>query len=85
MEERISSLRIIWFFLKQYKVRIAGLLVLSLLVGGLEGASVAAVYPIFSTAFETPIGKGNFALTLFRDVAKRVRGNRLRIYRKLGF
>jgi ABC-type multidrug transport system fused ATPase/permease subunit len=69
MEKRTSSLALIWFFFKQYKLRVLQLLILSLLVGGLEAATVAAVYPILSAAFETGIGEGNIALSLFRDMA----------------
>ena len=69
MEKRTSSLTLIWFFFKQYKLQVLLLLILSLLVGGLEAATVAAVYPILSAAFETGFGEGNIALSLFRNVA----------------
>jgi len=69
MEEPKSSFRIIWFFLKQYKLQIVVLFVLSLLVGGLEAASVATVYPILSAAFEEGFGEGNIILSLFRRMA----------------
>jgi len=69
MEKRISSLKVIWFFFKHYRLQVLLLLILSLLVGGLEAATVAAVYPILSAAFETGFGEGNIVLSLFRNVA----------------
>ena len=42
---------------------------MSLLVGGLEAASVAAIYPILSVAFDTVVGQGNIILLLFREVS----------------
>jgi len=69
MEKRTSSLKLIWFFFKHYRLQVLLLLILSLLVGGLEAATVAAVYPILSAAFETGFGEGNIVLSLFRDAA----------------
>ena len=69
MEKQKNSFRIIWFFFKPYKLHVLLLLTLSLLVGGLEAASVAAVYPILSTAFYSGFGEGNAILSLFRGVA----------------
>ena len=59
MEKRISSLGILWFFFRQYKRKVAILVASSLIVGGLEAASVAVVYPILSAAFEGGIDGGN--------------------------
>jgi len=69
MEKQKSSFRTIWFFFKQYKLQVLLLLILSLLVGGLEATSVAAVYPILSAAFEEGFGEGNFILSMFRGMA----------------
>ena len=68
MEKHTSSLKIIWFFFKPYKLRVFLLFVLSLLVGGLEAATVAAVYPILSTALGEGIGEGNIVLSIFGSV-----------------
>ncbi len=42
MEKRKNSFKIIWFFFKPYRLRVLVLFILSLLVGGLEAATVAA-------------------------------------------
>lgn len=65
MKKRKSGLGIIWFFFKPYKLRGLGLIVLSVLIGGLEAASVAAVYPILTTAFTMGAAPGNFILAVF--------------------
>ena len=64
MEKRTSSLQVIWFFFKNYKLQVLALFILSLLVGGLEAANVAAVYPILSAALEGGFGEGNFILSI---------------------
>lgn len=69
MEKQSSRLRIIWFFFRQYKLQVIALLILSLLVGGLEAATVAVVYPILSAAFAKGLGEGNIVLSLFKGVA----------------
>ena len=69
MEKRASSIGILWFFFRQYKRKVFLLVVSSLIVGGLEAASVAAVYPILSAAFEGGVEGGNIILSLFRRVA----------------
>ena len=51
---------------KNYKLQVLVLFILSLLVGGLEAANVAAVYPILSAALEGGFGEGNFILSLFK-------------------
>jgi len=65
-----NSFKIIWFFLKQYKPQIAALSFLSLLVGGLEAMSVAAIYPILDTAFDKGSQSGNFILSMFKRLAE---------------
>ena len=44
-------------------------MLLSLLVGGLEAASVAAIYPILSVAFDTGVGQENIILLVFGRVS----------------
>ena len=68
LEEK-SKFKIIWFFLKPYKFQAGVLLVLSLLLGGLEAATVAAVYPILSTALDAAL-KESVVLSLFLRVAE---------------
>ncbi len=71
MVKQDSNLKVIWFFLRPYKLQAAALLVLSLVVGSLEAASVAAVYPIVSTAFDAG-GQDNTLLRLFGTIARRL-------------
>ncbi|MCK4733078.1 MAG: hypothetical protein KAT65_11540, partial [Methanophagales archaeon] len=65
----LSKLKIIWFFFKPYKLHVLVLFILSLAVGGLEAANVAAIYPILSAAFDTEFGEGNVVFSLLRGVA----------------
>jgi len=69
MKKQKSGLGLIWFFFKPYKLRGLGLIVISVLIGGLEAASVAAVYPILTTAFTSGAAPGNFILTVFGALA----------------
>ena len=69
MEKRAGSIRILLFFFKQYKQKVFILVVSSLIVGGLEAASVAVVYPILSAAFEGGIDEGNIVLSIYSKVA----------------
>jgi ABC-type multidrug transport system fused ATPase/permease subunit len=69
MEKPKSSVGIIWHFLKQHKLKMILLFVLSLLVGVFEAASVAAVYPILSAAFEETFAQGSFLLAPFEAIA----------------
>jgi ABC-type multidrug transport system fused ATPase/permease subunit len=64
-----KSLRVIWFLLRQYKLRLLVVLVLSVVVGGLEAANIAAIYPILTAAFPTGAGDGNTIVLLFNRVA----------------
>ena len=64
-----SILNIIGFFLKPYKLHITALFILFLLVGGLEAATIAAVYPILNAAFDSGTGQGNIVLSLFGTMA----------------
>jgi len=64
-----SGLRIIWFFLKPYKLEITLLMILTVIVGGLEAINVAAVYPILNVAFDTGAGQSNIILSLFASIA----------------
>ncbi len=66
---RPSALGMLWFFLKPYKSHLLILLILSFLVGVLEAANIAAVYPILSTAFDTGAGESNIVLSLFGIIA----------------
>ena len=72
MKEKNIQFRAISFFLKQYKVQIIVLSILSLLVGILEAISVAAVYPILTTAFDDGLEGGNFILSHFAGLVGRL-------------
>lgn len=64
-----SKLNFIWFFIRPYKLRILALFILFLLAGGLEAATIAAIYPILNAAFSPGAGQGNFILSLFNIIA----------------
>jgi ABC-type multidrug transport system fused ATPase/permease subunit len=64
-----NSFQTIWFFFKPYKLHILALFVFSVLVGGLEAANIAAVYPILSAAFDTKTGEGNAILSTIQGAA----------------
>jgi len=68
-EKQQGILKIVWFFFKPYKFNVIGLFILSLLVGASEAASIAAVYPILSVAFNTEAGEGNVILSVLRGAA----------------
>jgi len=68
-EQTHSTLNTIGFFLKPYKLHITALFILFLLVGALEAATIAAVYPILNAAFAPGAGQGNIVLSLFGAVA----------------
>jgi len=55
----------IWFFLGPFKPQVAGLIILSLLAGGLEAATIATVYPILNAAFAAGAEQGGVILRLF--------------------
>ncbi|MFC1952752.1 ABC transporter ATP-binding protein [Chloroflexota bacterium] len=64
-----SILKIIWFFFKPYKLRVFLLLVLFLTIGGLEAATIAALYPILTVAFDSGAEQANMVLSIFRTLA----------------
>ena len=70
MEKQTGGLSIIRFFFNQNKLPLILLLVISILVGGLEAATVAAVYPILTTAFESGLNQSNFVLSVFQNTVK---------------
>jgi ABC-type multidrug transport system fused ATPase/permease subunit len=69
LEKHKGGAGIIWFFLRPYRLQLTMLLALSLLIGGLEAGSVAAVYPILTTAFTSGAGPSNFVLDMFGALA----------------
>lgn len=69
MGKKDSGLKIIWYFFSPYKWQVVILLVASLLVGSLEASTVAAVYPIVSTAFDTGAAQSNIVLSIFGTLA----------------
>ena len=69
-ESHQSSLRIIWFFLKPYKLRLAILLCLCLLVGYLETMNIAVLYPILDASLEMEGGlSGNPFFIVLNHIA----------------
>ncbi|GAJ13742.1 unnamed protein product, partial [marine sediment metagenome] len=64
-----SKLRIIWFFLKPYKLHIAALAGLCVLIGFFETALVGAIYPIVSLGLNIELGQDNFFLSVLYKLA----------------
>lgn len=64
-----KNLRVIWFLLKRYQQRLVIVLALSVLVGVLEAANIAAIYPILITAFPAGAEEGNIISLIFSRVA----------------
>jgi ABC-type multidrug transport system fused ATPase/permease subunit len=59
----------IWFFLKPYKLQVVALVILSLLAGALEAATIATVYPILNVAFDVGAEQGGLVLRVFGAMA----------------
>lgn len=66
---RPSRLKVIWFFLRPYKLHIISLFILSLVVGVLETTTVATVYPIISMGLEIKPGQDNVLFSLINVIA----------------
>ncbi|MFH1169622.1 MAG: hypothetical protein V1691_02895, partial [Chloroflexota bacterium] len=64
-----SKQNVIWFFIRPYKLHILALFILFMLVGGLEAATIAAIYPILNATFSPGAGQGNFVLSSFKIIA----------------
>lgn len=64
-----SHLKMIWFFLKPYKLHVVGLFVLALLIGILETTTVAAIYPIVDVGLDIHAGDSNMLLSLITQAA----------------
>ncbi|MFC1988632.1 ABC transporter ATP-binding protein [Chloroflexota bacterium] len=69
MEKEKGTLKLIRFFFSDYIFHIAALIILSLLIGGLEAATVIAVYPILSTVLDMGISQTGF-LSIFGKLAE---------------
>jgi ABC-type multidrug transport system fused ATPase/permease subunit len=63
------ALNTIWFFLKPYKLQVVALVILSLLAGGLEAATIVTIYPILNVAFAAGAEQGGVILRLFATMA----------------
>lgn len=64
------NFKLIWFFLKPYKLQIFGLFILSAIIGFLEAATVAAIYPIVSLGMDMGSGPSNFLLSMIEKIAE---------------
>jgi len=68
-KSRLPKLRMVWFFLKPYGRFIALLFFLSLLIGVLDSASIAAIYPLVSLGTDREFGSDNFILAWIDSLA----------------
>ena len=64
-----SKLKVIWFFLRPYKFHVATLFILSSIIGVLESASIAAIFPIVSLSLNIEAGRDNALLSLITTIA----------------
>jgi ATP-binding cassette subfamily B protein len=64
-----SGLKVIWFFLRPYKIYIVSLFILSLLAGVFETTCVATVYPILSFGLDINTGQENILFSLIDVIA----------------
>ncbi len=66
---RQSHLKTIWFFLKPYKFHVLALFILASLIGVLETATVAAIYPLVSVGLNIEAGQDNVLFSLIATLA----------------
>ncbi len=68
-DSKQSNLKTMWFFLKPYKLHVFGLFVLAAIIGLLEAATVAAIYPMVSLGMDMESGQDNILLSLIAKIA----------------
>lgn len=61
--------RMVWFFLKPYLPSLVVLFCLALLIGVLDSASIAAIYPLVSLGTDRDFGSDNFILSRINSMA----------------
>ena len=61
--------KVIWFFLKPYKLQIVILFVLASLIGILEATAIATIYPIVDLGLNIEAGAGNMMLQTIVSMA----------------
>jgi ABC-type multidrug transport system fused ATPase/permease subunit len=66
---RESKLKTLWFFLKPYKLHVVALFILASVIGVLETATVAAIYPVVSVGLDIESGQDNVLLSLISRIA----------------
>jgi len=64
-----SKLKTIWFFLKPYKLHVAALFILALLIGVLETTTVVAIYPLVDLGLNIQAGQDNILLSAIASMA----------------
>ena len=71
MKKKENNSKLIWFFLKQYKVYFMTLAALAILVGILETLNIALLYPILSSSLDTQAGNNsNFFFNFINILTK---------------
>jgi ABC-type multidrug transport system fused ATPase/permease subunit len=63
-----SKLKMIWFFLKPYKLHVVALFILALVIGVLEATCVATIYPIISFGLNIESEQDNIFLSLMGKI-----------------
>lgn len=64
------KLKIIWFFIKPYKLHVVALFILASIIGLLETASIAAIYSIVSSGLNIKSGQDNVLLSSIGTIAR---------------
>lgn len=65
-----SKLKIIWFFLRPYKLQVVALFILAVIAGLLETATAASIYPVVSLGLNIEAVQDNALLSLIMRVAQ---------------
>jgi ABC-type multidrug transport system fused ATPase/permease subunit len=63
------KLKIIWFFLKPYKLHVVALFILASIIGVLESIQIAAIYPMVSLGMDIKPGQDNILFSLIGKIA----------------
>ncbi|MFC1963402.1 ABC transporter ATP-binding protein [Chloroflexota bacterium] len=67
--KHVNTFKLIVYFFRPYKLQIVLLFALSAIVGSLEAANVAAIFPILTSAFDIGSEEGNVVLSFLREIA----------------
>ena len=64
-----SRIKVIWFFLRPYRLHIILLFLLSLVIGILESTSVATLFPLLNTGLDIETGQSGIVFSVLEKIA----------------